>query len=151
MINIIFLIYLLLLGFFDIRERTVPVVLLAAGSILALGVKLGDFAEMAENPKWFLAVIVFGAMPGMFMLGVSWMTDKAGAGDGWALINLGLFTDYKTCIVLWGASMLVMAVISAGLLALKKVKGSTRLPYLPFLAMAYAVIYTEEVIQGLQG
>lgn len=136
--EIILLLYLAVLALFDWREQKVPVVLLTAGGIIALSYNLYGLLRISENREWFLLSFLLGLLPGIFMLVMARLTDKAGYGDGMAILNVGMFTNYKTCILLLCFSVLFISVFSAGMLLMKKADKNTRLPYLPFLAAVYA-------------
>lgn len=128
-------VYLSILGWFDLREKKVPVILLGCGTVAAIGRTVLCIFKDPDRWQWKALMLMLGALPGAFMIILSWLTRKVGAGDGWALVNMGLFTDYKTCMFLWAISLLIMSLFSAGLLIFKKVKRSTKIPYLPFLAL----------------
>jgi len=128
-------VYLLILGWFDLREKKVPVILLECGTVIAIGRLVFGIFKDPDRWQWKALVFMLGALPGVFMIALSWLTRKVGAGDGWALVNIGLFTDYKTCMFLWAISLIIMSVFSAVLLICRKAKKSTRIPYLPFLAL----------------
>lgn len=132
-------VYLLVLAVFDLREQKVPVVLLVAGSAMALIWRVVLLLGHREGWQWEAISVCAGMMPGMIMLAVAKFTGKAGLGDGWVLLNLGLFTDYKTSICLWGFSLLAMAVFCAVIFVFKRVHKNTQIPYLPFLVLVDTV------------
>ena len=140
--------YLSVLGCFDLWERKVPVILLGCGTVIAIGRTVFGIFKDPDRWQWKALLFVLGALPGAFMIILSWLTRKVGAGDGWALVNMGLFTDYKTCMFLWAVSLLIMSAFSAGLLIFKKAKKSTRIPYLPFLALVqiFGMVFGGKVV-----
>lgn len=135
----IVLLYLLILGIMDIREKKVPAVLLVLGILLALTVGAGE--RMGSGVGWGRAVheLLLGMMPGGFLLAAAYVTGKAGLGDGLVLIALGIIHGYLAGIILFCVSLFLLFLFSIGLLLLKKANGSTCIPYLPFLAAAYAI------------
>lgn len=136
------LLYLLILSVFDLRERKIPVALLFCGTLGAVcgsGWTLVSVIREQGQWQWPFLSMLLGMVPGVFVIAMARLTEKVGAGDGWILCNLGLLTDYRICVGLWGMSIIIMAIFSGGMLALKKVKGNTRIPYLPFLTLAYVV------------
>ncbi len=136
--KIAILFYLAILALCDWRERKVPLVLLAAGGLAATGMKINELLRNTDNWRWMLVSVLLGILPGLLMLAVARLTAKAGYGDGLALLILGLFTDYMTCMALLCFSMLIMSLFSIAMLSVKKVRRETKLPYLPFLAAVYA-------------
>lgn len=127
--------YLMVLSFFDIKEKQVPVLLLAAGLVIGLGISVYNCLRGRE--QW-LAVLI-GILPGVFLLLVAAMTKKAGWGDGIVLTALGLICGYRESIFLLTISLLSMSVLSVILLVFRKVGRNTALPYLPFLGLAYII------------
>jgi leader peptidase (prepilin peptidase)/N-methyltransferase len=135
--KMIILLYLVALGIFDWKEQKVPVGLLYGGAVVALGLNIYTCVMDFSNWKWVAASALLGVVPGCFMLMAAYVSHKAGYGDGLALINVGLLTNYGTCLALLCFSMLLMTFFSIGMLVLRRVGRNTTLPYLPFLATAY--------------
>lgn len=132
--------YLSLLSVFDLREKKVPVILVAAGSVAVLIVRfyegvVSDISNIDEVR--LLAEIVLGMVPGIFLLVVAKITGKVGYGDGAVLLILGILDGYLMCAALLCISLFLMAMLSIGLMLLRKVCRNTKLPYLPFLTAAY--------------
>lgn len=136
--EIVLLIYLLIMGGFDWREKRVPIILPIGGLAIALMHQIYLLYRDPTDWQWVLVSALLGVIPGVLMLVVAGLTGKAGYGDGLVLLSMGLLTDYKSCILLLCFSTLAMSVFSIGLLLLKKVRKDTTLPYLPFLAVVYA-------------
>lgn len=132
------LIYLAVLGLFDWRKRKVPLILLIGGLTAAFLYQVYLLYHNRAEWQWFLVSALLGVLPGLFMLMMARLTEKIGYGDGLVLLNMGLLTSYKSCILLLCFSTLTMSIFSIGLLLLKKVKKDTKLPYLPFLTAVYA-------------
>ncbi|MCM1325799.1 MAG: prepilin peptidase [Bacteroidales bacterium] len=138
--------YLVILSIMDIREKQVPVYLLGAGLLLAIFIGAGERVREEElagalhliRVIWkILPGLLFGLLPGIFLLGMAWMSQKAGTGDGVVLMILGLFTDYHICIIVFSASLFLVSLFSICMMALRRAHGKTRLPYIPFLTAAY--------------
>lgn len=135
----ILLLYLTLLSVFDWKEQKIPFLLAGGGPVAALAVNSCKILYGTENGKSLIVSVLLGMLPGILMLAVAYFTGKAGYGDGITLMSLGMFTDYKTCIVIWGFSLLLMSLISVGMLCARRADKNTRLPYLPFLTAVYMV------------
>lgn len=137
--KIALLLYLIILALFDLREQKVPLILLTGGGAAAWGIHICMLLQNPAKWSWLVLSILLGILPGLLLLAVARLTGKAGYGDGLALLNVGLLTDYKTCLLMLCFSMLSMSLLSVGMLSVKRVRRETRLPYLPFLAGVYAV------------
>lgn len=134
----VLLVYLIILAICDWREKRIPLILPAYGLAAALLYRIYLLHCEPAEWEWLLLSALLGIIPGILMLAVAGLTGKVGCGDGVVLLNIGLLTDYKSCILLLCFSMLFMSVFSIGMLSLKRVGKDTRLPYLPFLAVVYA-------------
>lgn len=135
------LIYLSMLSFMDIRERKISVAWLAAGAIAVCGFLLHEGMVVGTDGRELITGSLLGAIPGIFMLAVARLTGKAGYGDGLVLILLGIEYGYLCCIMILSLSLFLLSLCSAVLLLCRRVKGSTQMPYLPFLTAAYVCVW----------
>lgn len=117
----------------DIRSRKIPVWMLVLGGIAAVltalcrcGFTLEEYVEMIK-----------GCIPGVILLLMAAVTGKAGTADGIVLIFLGICAGGKVCLAVFMLSLLLISLFSGVSLALHRVGRNTRLPYLPFLAVAW--------------
>ncbi len=81
--------------------------------------------------------MIKGCIPGAILLLMAAATGKAGTADGFVLIFLGISTGGKICLVVFMLSLLLISMFSVILLVFRRVGRSTRLPYLPFLSVAW--------------
>ena len=132
---VILSLWLGILAILDLRWKRVPVWLLAVGGIIVTAMSFyqhkWEFKSAAE--------MVWGWVPGALLLLIAVATKKAGIADGIVLILLSMSLDYRDCIVSFVLSFLFMSFVSLLLLVLGKVKGNSKLPYLPFLLAGYMV------------
>lgn len=143
---ILVLSYLVVLSIMDIREKQVPLYLLAVGLLLAACAGIGErlrAEELAGGLRLIRAVwkilpgLLLGLFPGLLFLGMARLTQKAGTGDGLVLMIMGLFTDYRICMTIFSISLFLVSVFSVCMMVFCKVRGKDCLPYIPFLAAAY--------------
>jgi len=130
-ITVISIIWLLGLSVFDIRSKRVPVWLLAAGGIAALGFWVFEWIERGS-----LGEYLWGPLPGGVLLLIAAATKKVGWADGIILMALGAAVGLGSCIMIVMVSFFLLSTLSAGLLGFGKANRNTRLPYAPFLAAA---------------
>ena len=138
---VILSLWLGIMAVLDLRWKRIPVWLLVVGGMI---VTIMSFNEYTQADKSF-AELVWGLVPGALLLLMSVATKKAGIADGIVLLLLSLPLDYRECIVGFVLSLLIMSFVSLLLLVLGKVKGNSKLPYLPFLLAGYMI----QVITGL--
>jgi leader peptidase (prepilin peptidase)/N-methyltransferase len=125
--------YLLVVSIFDLKEKAVPWLFLASGSVLvAVGVVYSIFVgEMA----WYHPLV--GMIPGALLLLIARITEKMGCGDGFVLLMIGGVDGYMGSFVVLCMGSFFAALFCVVLLAVRKVKKHSRIPYIPFLTGAY--------------
>lgn len=134
-IRIVILIYLSMLGFWDYRERKVPLWLLTIGGVAACSAGIYRCAQ--GELRW--SELLLGMIPGVFLLLTARFSEKAGYADGLVLTELGVCLGYREVMLLFGFSLLLLSVCSIVLLLLRKVHRNTKMPYLSFLAVIFLV------------
>lgn len=127
-------IYLIILSIYDFKEKQVPVVALYLGG--AVIVLLTVPGLVTGGVAWRR---IFGLVPGAFLLLMAVVTRKVGVADGIVLLYIGALLGYQKSVLLFGISLMLFSGVSIILLFLHKVKGHTRLPYLPFLTVALII------------
>lgn len=135
--NGITILYLAGLSIWDLRERKVPVWLLALGGIWALAAVIASWTGgMGAILEWGIALV-----PGGALLLLALATQKAGLADGIVAVQMGLLLGYREALFVFTVSLLAMSVFSMILLAVYKVQKTTKIPYIPFLCAAYCVCW----------
>ena len=119
----------------DVRSHTVSLPVILGGCIAAIVVnRTGELKAFRE--------MLIGLLPGVFLLIAAWLSrEKIGSGDGFLFLFIGLLCGLQTTVsILFIALVLSLVVGSAGILILKKPKG-TAFPFVPFvLAAALAML-----------
>ena len=124
-----------ILAMFDLRWKRVPIWLLAVGGIIMTAMSFYQYKCEIKG----IAELIWGWIPGALLLLMAVVTKKAGIADGIVLLLLSMSLDYRECIVSFVFSFLFMSFVSLLLLVLGKVKGNSKLPYIPFLLAGYMV------------
>ena len=138
----VIMVVLCLFSIYDIRKYAIPAVPALAG--LLLSVVYSVYGCVAGSRDWI--DILCGLLPGAGMLMVARVTDKAGYGDGIVLMALGILHGFRDGLFLLCSSLLLLSLCSVILLAMKKVKGNSRMPYIPFLGMVYIMKWGAKLI-----
>jgi len=90
--------------------------------------------------------LVCGAGIGMGMLAVSKITrDSLGFGDGLILIVTGIYLGFWKNIEMLLAGLIFSAIVSIYLLVFKKVQKKKKIPFIPFLFLAYICMLCTEL------
>ena len=119
--------YLGWLSLCDIRKRAIPLWMLSAGGLPVL---LG----LLRN-GWNISVIT-ALLPGALLLLLSVLTDTVGKADGIILMLLGsVCTDGRIWLLL--CLSLIYIFLYSMFLYISKKDPKRRIPYIPFLLIAY--------------
>ncbi|MCM1044774.1 MAG: hypothetical protein NC417_04625 [Candidatus Gastranaerophilales bacterium] len=137
--------YLSILSVMDIKEKKVNVLFLITGVFAICVIWLWGMCLTDADWKEILLSGALGLIPGIFLLAIARLTGKAGYADGMVVAVLGMEQGYLGGVVLLCISLLYLSVCSIALLLCRRVKGNTRMPYLPFLTAAYlSILWLEQ-------
>lgn len=133
----VFSFYLILLSFFDIRDRKLPVKWLCvgtAGVLLQMAAALWTF-----DGEWELLCREWltGISPGILLLTISCLTGRIGKGDGAVLILAGIMAEGRAGVAVFAWSLLLAFVYALFLLCWKRKGRDCAFPYIPFVAAAF--------------
>ncbi len=79
-----------------------------------------------------------GILPGVLLLILARITEQSiGYGDGILLAELGLLTGIGKCTLILAAALAMAGVFSLGMIVIKKVDRRYKIPFVPFLTIAY--------------
>ena len=120
---------------FDIRKKEIPVSIIVAFGLLSL-------IAVAIAQKTELYSVLYSLIPGAAMLGLSLCTKESiGYGDGFVVLVLGVLLGFTECVFVVLAGLFLSAVVGLVLLVFKKVRGKSRMPFMPFLAAGLGVVF----------
>ena len=127
--------YLLVVSVFDIKEKAVPWFFLALGG---LSVGVGTVCGVLTGEMiWYQPLL--GMVSGVALLLIARITEKIGYADGIVLMMIGGMVGYRGSLLVLCLSSFLSALVCIVLLAIRKVKKHSRIPYVPFLTSAYLV------------
>ena len=132
---VISFIFIIICTITDIRKKEIPIsviVLFGGISLFYIGIQ--------GRRGWY--DLIYSLIPGIFFLLLGYCTRQSvGYGDGLVLLIIGLCIGYRGCMAVVMTALLISAVCAAILLACCKVKGKSRMPFVPFLAVGLGVFY----------
>jgi leader peptidase (prepilin peptidase)/N-methyltransferase len=125
-------IWLIIEGAIDIKWKKIPLWLfLASGGI---GV-IFCFLEQRAITSILLACIL-----GLLLIGVSRITNEViGYGDGITFLVMGIYLPLSQLLEIGMMAFCVAGIAALVLLVIFKKKGSYRIPFIPFLVIAYGI------------
>lgn len=122
---------------FDVRAGRIPGRSLAAGAIVSGFWAMGEV--LLTDQLW--TAFILGLIPGTAVLLLAKATrGQVGCGDGWEIMIMGNLLGWVDCLLGLGIALLGIFLISAVLLLLRKVKGNSRIPFVPFLCMGTMIV-----------
>lgn len=115
----------------DIRKRQVSVILLVVSGVLGLlGIVIWNTVSYGS--------MAGGMAVGILVAGLSKLTKgEVGLGDGWLLCVTGIYLGIYRNMELLLTALFLAAVWGALLMVFHKADRKTRLPFVPFLMVAY--------------
>ena len=132
---IVCLCFLAVCTYWDIRRRTLPVVLLREGTLLSV-----LYVVCSGREYWYLHLA--GAGVGLFFLLVSKITKEAiGYGDSVAIMILGGYLGFWKVVGVLAAAFFTSGVCSVILAFRGRVK---TMPFFPFLTLGYILMLAEQ-------
>ncbi|MBQ3585044.1 MAG: hypothetical protein IJA27_10075, partial [Lachnospiraceae bacterium] len=87
-----------------------------------------------------LVNICFGTVPGIILYAVS-ILSRGGIGKGDAVLMgvIGMYIGIKNSIILFVSALLLIACFSIVLIILKKGNMKTKIPFVPFILIAFII------------
>lgn len=125
-------IWLTALSVEDVRQKRISLWQIGMGVPLVVW----SLAQGVVQEEIAMGQLLLWTLPGVILLVMS-LTKKVGYGDGTVVLLLGLMERDDHFAGLLLCSMVMMSVVSVLLLILRKAGKDTRLPYLPFLLVAW--------------
>ncbi len=136
--EVIIFVLLCVCSVFDIRKKEIPLIILSAGFLTALGINIWHIWNGLES----IAEMAASVLPGGFFLLISFCTgEKIGYGDGLLLIVMGLLIGFGRCFLVVCISMFFSSAFALILLVFCKAGRNSRLPLVPFLTIGMGVSF----------
>lgn len=121
----------------DIRTQRIPAGSLGIGVVISVCWAMGKVL-LGERTQ---AAVILGLLPGIAVLLLAKATrEQVGSGDGWELVIMGSLLGWTDCLLGLGIALLGAFAASVILLACRKARGSTRIPFVPFLCMGTVAV-----------
>lgn len=117
-------------AYFDFKYKEIPLWLSLVGSVIGL-----LFCVQEERA---IGQMILAFIPGIIALGFSWVTKELmGYGDGIILFILGCYMSFARVLSIGMLAFGLAGIVALILLVVFHKKGSYRMPFIPFLGVAY--------------
>ena len=135
-IEVVLFLLLVICAVTDSIRKEIPLAVIWVGIFLAVACHvLGCMGE----ETW--SAVVLSMFPGAAFWGISLVIgEKVGYGDGWILVMIGVFTDFRRCFMILLVGLMLESVVVLFLLAVRKISTDKEIPFAPFLLMGMGVI-----------
>lgn len=128
-------IFLSIYGTIDILKKQIPVWPMFPVGIFGI---FSMFDRTVEDNMTYIA----GVFIGICMLALGRITkEEIGYGDGLVFMITGLYLGYQYNLLLLVLSLIISAMISLILILFKKVHRKTSIPFVPFVTVAYFILW----------
>lgn len=126
-------IWLGVIGGIDFKYKEIPIWISIVGAIFGIGFCIIE--------KRTLESVFFALIPGVLAIVFSKLTKEVmGVGDGITFIIMGFFLSLEHLLSVGMLAFAMAGVIAFFLLVVFRKRGNYRMPFLPFLAVAYYLI-----------
>ncbi|MFI3212925.1 MAG: hypothetical protein R3Y24_06240 [Eubacteriales bacterium] len=137
------LIYLGMLSYFDMKEKSIKASYLIIGLMLAFLYRLGIILTGSEA----YITGIYGILPGVILLLIGRFTYQSiGYGDGLVIIIIGLLLSNIDMMYVIIYGFLASFIFCGAVVFCKKVSKETTIPFLPFLFLAHILYFGRRLI-----
>lgn len=125
------LIFMAVAAYQDWKEKQINVYIFLVAASVGIVLRVG----VQEESVWSMLA---GVAVGIVILLLAWLTGgSVGAGDGLMFMVSGIFLEFWENINLLMTSLTIAGVVALFMIAVKKKGRKYRLPFVPFMLVAY--------------
>lgn len=118
------------LSLLDFRDREIPIGLTLLGGLIGMVFGIWEKRDIFE--------LVLSCLPGCLAMVFAWVSKETiGYGDGLVLIIMGIYLPISNLLSIGLQAIMIAGVVALVLLVVFHKRGSYRLPFIPFLGLAY--------------
>lgn len=123
----------------DVKNRSLSYGLLSAGLVPAIVGLVAAITGSEDGSGAVLVKSLCGMIPGILIALTSLITRGGiGLGDAAVVTVIGCVAGLRATVLVLGIAFILVCLFSGGMLAFGKLSRKSRLPFIPFLAAAYA-------------
>lgn len=121
-------------GGLDLKYKEIPLWLAVFGGIAGIVFCIIERRTLGE--------VVLSCLPGVIALIFSKLTKEVmGYGDGIVFLVMGIYLSLERLLTIGMLAFMIAGVVALILLVMFRKKGNYRIPFLPFLTLAYGIEY----------
>lgn len=121
-------------GGLDLKYKEIPLWLAIFGGMVGIVFCILERRTLGE--------VVLSCLPGVIALVFSKLTKEVmGYGDGIVFLVMGIYLSLERLLAIGMLAFMIAGVVALILLVIFRKKGNYRIPFLPFLSLAYGIEY----------
>ncbi len=122
----------------DILKRKIPLWMLPGLSV-PVAVQIVFFVMQGGEIGHRLIAMGLGMIPGLVLIVTGRITKKIGLADGIVLCVIGMTEGARGAVMILCGGCFILSLVSMILLAMKKVRKETCLPFIPFMGLGFLI------------
>ena len=141
--EIILGIWLGIQGVMDFKYKEIPLWFTLLGGVVGIVICVREERTVFE--------LLVSCLPGLVVIFFSWMTKEIiGYGDGIVLLVMGFYLSLSQVLSVGMFAVFIAGIVALILLTIFQKRGSYRIPFIPFLTLAYGVDYLIRIGENMR-
>lgn len=141
--EIILGIWLGIQGVMDFKYKEIPLWFTLLGGVVGIVICVREERTVFE--------VLVSCLPGLVVIFFSWMTKEIiGYGDGIVLLVMGFYLSLSQVLSIGMFAVFIAGIVALILLTIFQKRGSYRIPFIPFLTLAYGVDYLIRIGENMR-
>ena len=141
--EIILGIWLGIQGVMDFKYKEIPLWFTWLGGVVGIVICVQEERTVFE--------VLVSCLPGLVVIFFSWMTKEIiGYGDGIVLLVMGFYLSLSQVLSIGMFAVFIAGIVALILLTIFQKRGSYRIPFIPFLTLAYGVDYLIRIGENMR-
>ncbi|MBQ3558701.1 MAG: prepilin peptidase [Agathobacter sp.] len=127
----------------DFKYKEIPLWFTLLGGVVGIVICVREERTIGE--------VLVSCLPGLVVIFFSWMTKEIiGYGDGIVLLVMGFYLSLSQVLSVGMFAVLIAGIVALILLTVFQKKGSYRIPFIPFLTLAYGIDYLIRIGENMR-
>ena len=141
--EIILGIWLGIQGVMDFKYKEIPLWFTLLGGVVGIVICVQEERTVFE--------VLVSCLPGLVVIFFSWMTKEIiGYGDGIVLLVMEFYLSLSQVLSIGMFAVFIAGIVALILLTIFQKRGSYRIPFIPFLTLAYGVDYLIRIGENMR-
>ena len=127
----------------DFKYKEIPLWFTLLGGVVGIVICVREERTVFE--------VLVSCLPGLVVIFFSWMTKEIiGYGDGIVLLVMGFYLSLSQVLSVGMFAVFIAGIVALILLTVFQKRGSYRIPFIPFLTLAYGIDYLIRIGENMR-